>query len=284
VAGHESRATNAMHFAVRFTRSGAAVIGAFGVALTIGPSRAEAADPRCPQDNASISTDRPSTTNSSTVVPLGSLQSENGIELTGRNGSTVLDGTESRLRLGIAPCLEVFVDVPTYFIPLRGQASWGWSNVSPALSWQLGPADGFDLALIAGVGLPTGAQATTGPGAQPFLDLTWSHGLDDGWGVEGMLSSQFTPANSISTFAQQVTFDVGKSVSSQAGVFVEYVGTYPVSGGSSQLVDGGATYDLTPKQQLDVHIAAGLNRNAPNWVFGVGYSFRLDQLFGKAGH
>jgi hypothetical protein len=262
--------------------AGALVIAAFFALSSLPASRAAAAGARCPEDSATIATDRPSTTNSSTVVPRGSLQSENGIELTGREGSTVLDGTESRLRVGIARCFEVFVDVPTYFIPLRGQASWGFSNVSPAVSWQVGPTEGFDIALIAGVGLPTGAQAITGPGAQPFLDLTWSHGLDGGWGVEGMLSSQFAPTNPISTFAQQVTFDVGKSVSDQAALFIEYVGTYPANGGASQLIDGGATYDLTATQQLDLHVAAGLNRHAPDWVFGVGYSFRLDKLLGKS--
>jgi hypothetical protein len=29
----------------------------------------------------------------------------------------------------------------------------------------------------------------------------------------------------------------------------------------------------------DLHIAFGLNRNAPSWIAGVGYSFRLDGVF-----
>jgi hypothetical protein len=36
---------------------------------------------------------------------------------------------------------------------------------------------------------------------------------------------------------------------------------------------------LTPKQQIDFHAAAGLNRNAPAYIVGVGYSFRIDRLF-----
>ena len=40
--------------------------------------------------------------------------------LSRRNGATYFDGTNSRLRLGVAPCLEVLVDVPNYFAVLNG--------------------------------------------------------------------------------------------------------------------------------------------------------------------
>lgn len=240
---------------------------------------------QCPQPTVPISTDRPSTTPSSTVVPWGSLQSENGVELTDRSGATVFDATESRLRLGVVPCLEVLVDIPTYFVPVRGQASSGFSNVAPALKWQVTSGAGaFDLSVIAGVGLPTGAPAIVGPGVQPYLQVVWSHDLGGSWTLSSMLESVFTPADSMSKFAGDVTLDVGRSIGDRFGLFVEYVGGYPAAGGSSQLVDGGATYVLTPTQQLDLHVGVGLNRNAPNWVFGVGYSFRLDRLFGSGRH
>ena len=69
----------------------------------------------CPTPADEIATDRPDVTNSSLVVPVGSFQSENGINLSARDGGRTIDGTNSRLRLGIAPCLEVLVDLPTYF-------------------------------------------------------------------------------------------------------------------------------------------------------------------------
>ena len=60
-------------------------------------------------------------TNSSVVVPAGSFQSENGVNISGRGGAEIFDGTNSRLRLGIAPCLEVLLDVPTYVAPVAGR-------------------------------------------------------------------------------------------------------------------------------------------------------------------
>src|SRR5215467_6735014 len=68
----------------------------------------------CTQSSAPIETDRPDVTNSSVVVPVGSLQNENGINVSRRDGATIFDGTNSRLRLGIAPCFEILIDLPNY--------------------------------------------------------------------------------------------------------------------------------------------------------------------------
>jgi hypothetical protein len=38
-------------------------------------------------------------------------------------------------------------------------------------------------------------------------------------------------------------------------------------------------YRLTANQQVDFHVAVGLNHNAPSYIVGVGYSVRFDDLF-----
>jgi hypothetical protein len=37
-------------------------------------------------------------------------------------------------------------------------------------------------------------------------------------------------------------------------------------------------YRITPAQQIDFHIGIGFNDNAPAYILGIGYSFRLDGL------
>src|SRR5260370_39026978 len=64
----------------------------------------------CPVIGDEIATDRPDVTNSSVVVPAGSLQIENGINFSARGNDRLLDGTNTRLRAGIANCLEFLVD------------------------------------------------------------------------------------------------------------------------------------------------------------------------------
>jgi hypothetical protein len=71
---------------------------------------------------------------------------------------------------------------------------------------------------------------------------------------------------------------IEKKVTERASLFVEYVGDYPANGSPAQLVNSGGLYRLTPTQQVDFHVALGLNHNAPSYVVGVGYSLRFDDL------
>jgi Putative MetA-pathway of phenol degradation len=237
----------------------------------------------CPQPSDPIATDRPDVTNSSIVVPVGSLQSENGVNVSGRDGARIFDGSNSRLRLGLAPCLELLVDVPTYFAPVGGPARSGFSDVAPAVKWQISPLPGtFDLSAVVGATLPTGAREIAGPGVQPYLQFPWSWELGAGWGTSGMVTTFFRPSDPVSRVVEQITFVLEKKVSDRASVFTEYVGDYPEHSGPSHLINSGAVYRLTPTQQVDFHVAFGLNHNAPSFIAGVGYSFRLDGLFARS--
>src|ERR1700686_1742635 len=81
----------------------------------------------CPVVGDEIATDRPDVTNSSLVVPAGSLQIENGINVSARDGDRFVDGTNTRLRAGVASWLEFLVDVPTYFASVHGSKNSGLS-------------------------------------------------------------------------------------------------------------------------------------------------------------
>src|SRR6266404_9037010 len=123
----------------------------------------------CPSAKDEIGTDRPDVTNSSLVVPAGSLQIENGVNFSARDGNRLVDGTNTRLRTGIANCLELLVDVPTYFANVRGPGESGFSDVAPALKWQISPIPGkVDLSAVVGVALPSGSAEIVGRGAQPY--------------------------------------------------------------------------------------------------------------------
>jgi hypothetical protein len=234
----------------------------------------------CPTAKDEIATDRPDVTNSSLVVPFGSFQSENGINFRGQDGGQIIDGTNTRWRLGIAPCLEVLMDLPTYVGTVRAPGSSGFADVTPAIKWQVSPIPGkIDLSLVTGVALPTGALNIAGPGAQPYLQMPWSWELRDGWGVSGMLTEFFRPADVVSPRVTETTFSIEKKVSERASLFVEYVGDYPENAGASQMLNSGGSYHLSQTQQVDFHVALGLNHNAPNYLVGVGYSFRIDGLF-----
>jgi hypothetical protein len=250
---------------------------AAALALYVAP--AAAAD-ECTQTSAPIATDRPDVTNSSVVVPVGSLQNENGANASRRAGADVFDGTNSRWRLGILPCFEVLVDLPNYEGTFRGAGASGFGNAAPAFKWQISPLPGkVDLSMTAGTGLPTGALAIAGRGVQPYLQFPWSVDLGGGWAVTGMVTNFFTPESPVAKYSNQPTFVIEKEFGERSFLFVEYVGDFPIRGGASQLFNSGGGYRITETQQIDFHIGFGLNRNAPTYIFGAGYSFRLDGLF-----
>jgi hypothetical protein len=242
------------------------------------PAAARAGE--CPTSSWDIATDRPDVTNSSLVIPEGSLQNENGINTTGHNSGSTFDGTNSRWRLGVAPCLEILIDLPNYVGSLRGDAPSGVADVVPAIKWQFSSLpEQWNLSVTAGAGLPTGSRAISGPGIQPYLQFPWSHELGGGWGTSGMVTTFFLPSDPTNKQTTEATFALEKKLTDRATLFVEYVGDYPARGGSVQLFNTGGEYLLTRTQQIDFHVAFGLNRNSPNYIFGVGYSFRLDGLF-----
>jgi hypothetical protein len=231
----------------------------------------------CPKPSDGIATDRPDVTNSSLVVPVGSFQSENGVNLTGRDGGRTVDGTNTRWRLGIAPCLEVLVDLPNYISNVKSPGVSGFADIAPAIKWQISPVPGkVDLSMTMGALLPTGPVEIAGRGAQPYLQFPWSWELRDGWGLSGMFTEFFRPADLTSKRMTEATFVVEKRVTDKISLFTEYVGDYPDGDVPTQLINSGALYHLTPTQQVDFHVAAGLNHNSPTYIVGMGYSFRID--------
>jgi opacity protein-like surface antigen len=252
--------------ALRFIALAAASLAGIGSAVAA----------ECTQPDSPIETDRPDVTNSSIVVPVGSVQNENGIDTSRDHGANILNGTNSRWRLGIAPCLEVLVDLPTYVTTFRGTGPSGFSDVAPAVKWQISPLPGkFDLSITAGAALPTGATGVSGPGVQPYLQIPWSIGLGDGWALTGMETNFFAP-RSDSKYTYQSTLVIEKEIAERSFLFVEYVGDFPSNGRNIQLINSGGGYRIDDHHQIDFHVGVGLDRNAPNYIFGVGYSFRLD--------
>jgi hypothetical protein len=246
--------------------------------LFVGASVAFAAN-GCPTSVSEISADRPDVTNSSQVVPYGSLQAENGVDWTVREGSNVVSGSETRLRLGIAQCTEVLADVPTYFYSLNGRASSGFSDFVVSIKRELSVPFGFHLSATGGLGFPSGSGRIASKGYEPYMQFPWSHEIGDGWEAAGMFTVTWFPSESAQNPTFETTLSLERALGSSADTFIEYVGDYDHQR-PRQVVDMGGALRFTKTQQLDFHVGFGLNSNSVDHYFGIGYSFRLDDLFG----
>jgi len=250
------------------------IVGAFTVESRAQTCGADAQSP--------IATDRPQVTNSSVVVPCGSLQFENGFQVTGTGDQHTPDFPETSIRFGIAVKTELRILVPNYFQnDAAASGANGFGDLSLGLKQQLGPIGGFDISLIPSVSVPTGANFISSHGYDPTLQLPWSRSLTKTWTVAGQFGVTWPTEPGRRNLAGQTSLYVDRQLKSPWDAYVEYSGAFPQRGGPQHLIDFGTAYKLTPHQQLDLHCGFGLSSPAPVYSVGFGYSVRFQVIRSK---
>jgi len=220
-----------------------------------------------------ISTDRPAVTDSSVVVPSGSVQVENGVQSTTTSGERTVDGPESLVVYGLTGTTELRFSAPDYSYARSGS---GFGDLALGVKQQIGhTASGFDVSLVASLSLPTGANAVSSHGDDPSLQLPWSQKISDKWTTAGMLSVYWLTPYGARDVTGQATFLFDRQLTGPCDAFVEYAGGFPERGGPSHLLHFGTAYKLGQLRQLDFHVGVGLSRAAVDHFVGFGYSFRF---------
>jgi hypothetical protein len=236
------------------------------------PARGQTTD----DSGEAISSDRPSVTNSSVVVPKGGFQPENGMLFTDAQSQWTFDAPETLIRYGLFDKTELRLSPPDYFhdLPASPGTVSGFGDTVAGVKQQLGPLPGgFDLALIVFLSFPTGAKGNTSHGYDPGVQLPWSRKLSQNWTAAGQVAFYWPTYNGNRNFTGETTFLLDRQLTKPWDVFVEYAGDFPERNGTRQLLQFGSTYKITPHQQIDFHVAFGLSRAAADSFVGIGYSF-----------
>lgn len=253
--------------------------------LTIFSGVARAQTPPQPSDpvrDSEIVTDRPDVTESSIVVPKGSLQLENGLTWTTDHGSQSFDGSQSLLRFGLFTRTEFRIVVPDYLGGITGTNATGFGDLALGMKQQIGPLPGgIDLSVIVALSLPTGASRVSSHGYDPFIKFPWSKDLRTGWSIGGMQSLFWNTDGQRRNGDWEPTFYIEKAITKPWDAFAEYAGDFSQRGGPSEIAHFGTAYRIAPRQQVDFHFGFGISRVAPTRFFAVGYSIRIDKLFGR---
>jgi hypothetical protein len=162
---------------------------------------------------------------------------------------------------------------------LQGTRAAGFSDMSPALKRELLNLPGdIELSVTLGMGLPTGAATVSGRGYQPYLQFPWSRPIGDGWEITGMVTAFWLPSQPGDRRTLESTVSLEREVGPRADLFMEFVGDYPIGNPSRQFLNFGGSYRLTRTQQIDFHTGFGLDSRSPREFFGLGYSWRWDDL------
>jgi hypothetical protein len=228
-----------------------------------------------PASDEPISTDRPAIAASSTVVPKGSFQMENGFLISNTHS---YDGPETSMRFGFTANTELRFSAPDYYF--NTNASSGLGDISVGMKQQLGAASGFDVSLIVFLSIPMGARTVSSHGYDTGLQLPWSRKLYDNWTAGGQFAL-YWPTEQPSdrhNLTGESTFLLDRQLTKPMDGFVEYAGDFAQRGGPRHLLHFGAAYKVTPRQQVDVHVGIGLSAAAIDHFVGIGYSFRFQAV------
>jgi hypothetical protein len=232
-----------------------------------------------------IVTDRPSVTDSSIVVPAGTIQAENGFLDNSTQALRTLDGPETLVRFGLLSKTELRFYAPDYYYnenvgPDNAVAPGsGFGDLAIGVKQQLGPTPhGFDVSVVAYVSFPTGAQAISSHGYDPAVQVPWSHSLSSKWTLAGMLSLYWPTQNGRRNLTGEPTLLLDRQLTTPWDVFVEYAGDFSEHSGPRNLLHFGTTYKIRKRQQLDFHVGVGSNAGATFHFFGFGYSFRIQAI------
>jgi hypothetical protein len=277
----------------------ATIAAALGLAapahgLAAQPAATAEAVPAAPASPLVISTDRPSFSDGTGIVPAGHLNLETGYTFTFRDRDGVEtqrhNGPEVLARVGlIGDQLELRLATSGYTWSRSDDgagfaAAAGWNDLTVGLKLKLTDQDGLLPRLAVGVQTTVGAGSDeiSSQMAEPTLKLLWSSDLGKAIGTSwngltlgGNANVAFTSASGERFVQGQWSVYVSAAVTDKLGVFAEYYGLGPNTkgGGTAHYADAGVTYLLSERVQLDARVGFGLNQEADNMFTGFGVSF-----------
>jgi hypothetical protein len=261
----------------------AAVLMFVALALGLAPRvRAEA-----------MVTDRPDFVESSEVVGPRRVQIETGLDFDRDDAAGLRSrgrGTPLLLRIGLDERFELRVETdgarrqdqrdPATGLRIRQS---GIADTALGVKWhnQKGDEDTGrpSTAWLLHVELPTGDHAFRGQGWRPSLRYVAEWDLPDEVSLGVMPGVLLDKDESGDRFASGMfAITVGKDLPGGWHGFVELAAQQlasPRHGGNVFTFDTGVAWSLTDDLQVDASLAAGLNRNATDLVWGVGLSVRF---------
>lgn len=244
------------------------------------------------RQSADLVTDRPDATESAVTVPLKSVQMEfGGRWLFDRSADGELDIVEvpgTLVRVGMSQRVELrlgwggWVETALESSRERHRVD-GFADPEVGMKWALMEPAGMELALLAHVTLPAGDEIVGAPGVDPSVRLAAAHPLGNRASIGVNLGYEFRSVeggrdSDVRRLGRWVySGSMGVDITSRWGGFVELFGDLPASdpGPAVHVVDGGVTYLVAPRVQLDLSAGVGVNDVAPDRFVGVGLSLRV---------
>lgn len=259
--------------------------------------RATPAAPAMPNEpDEPLVTDRPDFTESTDAVPPGRYQLEGGYTFTlddrRARRSRSHAAPELLLRSGLFEDLELRIGWEGYMwlneqVPdrsragrsiLRTERSHGDSDLYLGIKHKLVEQDGWrpHFGLIPAVTVPSGSADASSGDVDPEIKAAWAYDLAEGLSLAGNFNLG-VPTDEGRRFIQPAaSVSLAFDVLENAGAYVEYFGFYPAArdSGAAHTLNGGVSWRITERFQIDWRAGIGLNNEADDFFTGIGFAIR----------
>ncbi len=231
-------------------------------------------------------TDRPDQTESSAVVPLGSLQIETGFLMENRetdffNLNSFAYNT-TLLRYGLRENFELRLGLEYLGEEVEvksADSSYSFSGLSPVYTGfkvKIADEDGWkpEIAFLGGLVLPFTANEDFKPEyTAANIRFAFAHTLSDRLSIGYNLGAEWDGESAVPGYFYSLALGIG--ITDKIGMFAESYGLITEEGEAEHLVDAGITYLLLPNLQLDISGGLGMNEEAIDNFISFGLSYRI---------
>lgn len=231
------------------------------------------------QSDKTIQTDRPGFANSTGIVPRGHIQLESGATAARSGNDRSYSFGQLLVRVPVSKRAEARIGVPSFLVSRSGGTrTTGADNLFLEGKYQFSSSKHATYAILVNEILPTGSPRVTTSKAEPGFNLAADYTFSDALGLTLNLG-ELRVANVASTGATSHSDDLfgaaslNFTLSPKLGAFSEL---YAIGGDgpTQKYLDGGFTYLLGSRTQLDASAGVGLGNHAggPDYFYGLGIS------------
>lgn len=233
------------------------------------------------QSGFPITTDRPSFSDGTLIMPKGRWQIETGYTFADVDGARFETFGEVLLRFPFSDSVELRVSNLSF-----GRASGTATRVDGLLDPILGMKYKFqngvtgkspDLALVVQTTVPAGDKAFRVDRYQPTAKLAWYLQTDALTGVGSNILVSDIGLDSARFSQWAASFYIARTLNPKTAAFAEVYRVMPLSDGGRDgtFVDSGVTYLVNQSTQIDFRLGTGFDRKRDGWFAGAGIAWRF---------
>lgn len=233
------------------------------------------------QSGFPISTDRPSFTDGTGIIPQGRWQIETGYTFAKAGRAEFQSIGELLLRLPLQERVELRLSNLAFGrANVAGGGGQGLLDASIGVKYRFQsgtPGKSPDLALVAQTTLPTGSDDFRVRRSQPSVRIASYQQISsvDGLGAEVGYSSLGPTKGTFDQWAFSAYWS--RALNAKTGVFAEIYHLTPVTleGPSATFLDAGVSLLIDKATQIDFRVGSGVNRERDGWFVGAGIAVRF---------